>query len=324
MIAGFADAGRVLKEQRYVNAAARAAQFALQSMRSEHGGLLRTWKDGTTRINAFLDDYALVVHGLLALNRATGDIQWLDAARTLIDQARKQFWDKAAGGYFDTLQDQSDLFVRTKSMHDGAVPCGNSVMVCNLLDLHEATGEQVWKEQAATTLQAMSAIISRQPTGPALATSALSRFGELEGSDAAEGETGAANRAMQVSVEPSEVSLSFGESATVTITLRIAEGMHINAHEPGAEFLIPLRVQIIGGEGLEADMDYPEGVLTAFKVADEQLKAYFGTVVVKVRLHRIGPMSERPQLAITYQSCTDKACLAPVTELLPMRIMQAK
>jgi hypothetical protein len=110
-------------------------------------------------------------------------------------------------------------------------------------------------------------------------------------------------------------------SATIVITMRIAEGMHINAHEPGAEFLIPLRVHVIGGEGLEAAVDYPQGVLTAFEGADEQMKAHFGTVAVKVQLRRTGPMSERPKLSLTYQPCTDKACLAPVTDLLPVRIM---
>jgi hypothetical protein len=179
----------------------------------------------------------------------------------------------------------------------------------------------MWKARAAESLQAMSATIARQPTGPVLATLALSRLGIAEDLQAELREPGSATRAVQIVVEPSEVTLNPGASATIVITMRIAEGMHINAHEPGAEFLIPLRVQVIGAEGLEAAVDYPQGVLTAFEGADEQMKAHFGTVAVKVQLRRTGPMSERPKLSLTHQPCTDKACLAPVTELLPVRIM---
>jgi uncharacterized protein len=161
MIAGFADGGRVLKDQKYLNAAKRSADFVLRNMRSADGGLLRSYRGGQAKIDAFLEDYAFMIHGLVALHRATGEPRWLVEIKKLTEQTRTRFWDAAGtpgsggggGGYFDTLDGQSDLFIRTQSAYDGAVPCGNSVMLLNLLALHEITGDKKYLEDAAATLR---------------------------------------------------------------------------------------------------------------------------------------------------------------------------
>ena len=96
--------------------------------------------EALSKINGFFEDYALLIRGLVALHRAGGQSRYLEEAVRLAGEARQRFWDPG-GGYFDSLADQADLFVRTKSTYDGAVPCGNSVMLNNLLDLHELNGD---------------------------------------------------------------------------------------------------------------------------------------------------------------------------------------
>ena len=97
MIAGLADGGRVLEEPRYVEAARRAAGFVLASLRGEDGTLLRSWRAGQARIGAFLEDYALLIRGLLALHRATGERHWLDRSAELASEARSRFGDASRG-----------------------------------------------------------------------------------------------------------------------------------------------------------------------------------------------------------------------------------
>ncbi|MCA9283900.1 MAG: thioredoxin domain-containing protein, partial [Phycisphaerales bacterium] len=112
MIGGLADGGRALGEPRYVEAAAQAADFVLSALRADDGGLLRVHRAGASRIPAFLEDYALLAEGLVALHRASGDQRWLDAARELTIEATRRFRNDAArGGYYDTPPDQADLFV---------------------------------------------------------------------------------------------------------------------------------------------------------------------------------------------------------------------
>ncbi len=87
MIAGYAVAGQCLEEPKYTQAAAKAADFVLTKMRTKDGRLLRTYgvRPGTTtgeaRLNAYLDDYAYFIHGLLCLHDATKDKKWLDEAK---------------------------------------------------------------------------------------------------------------------------------------------------------------------------------------------------------------------------------------------------
>ncbi|MEE8153678.1 MAG: thioredoxin domain-containing protein, partial [Phycisphaerales bacterium] len=105
MIAGMADGGRVLDAPGYVDAARAAAQFVLSTMRSADGGLLRTYRAGQAKIDAFSVDYAFMIRGLIALHRATGESQFVEEAVMLAAAARDRFWDYRLGAYFDTLPD---------------------------------------------------------------------------------------------------------------------------------------------------------------------------------------------------------------------------
>jgi len=334
MIGGFADGGRALGEPKYIEAAGRAAAFVLTEMRAQDGGLYRTHRAGESKISAFAEDYALMIGGLLALHRAAEDARkpaWLDEAIALAGEARERFWDASAGGFFDTLPEQSDLFVRTKSRSDGAMPCANSAMINNLLDLHEITGERRWLDDAAATLRSMSEIIAGLPHGPVLATMALNRFAQeypgavgLEGQgDIAEAAAPRAvgDEAVTVRADVASVSLAMGDRATIVLSIEIAQGFHINAHEPGPEFLIPLKIELTGGEGLRADIAYPEGeVYVAAAISDAPMRVHTGSIEIPVGIERTGEITGTPQLVITWQACTDRACLLPKTMALPVGI----
>ena len=71
MIRALAYGGNVLEEPRYVEAAVTAAEFMLKHHRSPDGGLYRTSRDGASKYNGFLDDYAFFAQSLLALSDAT-------------------------------------------------------------------------------------------------------------------------------------------------------------------------------------------------------------------------------------------------------------
>ncbi|MEX0791964.1 MAG: thioredoxin domain-containing protein, partial [Pirellulaceae bacterium] len=97
MIAGLADAGRLLGEPKYTEAAEQAARFVLKTMKSEEGHLLRAYHQGKASHGAYLEDYTFLAHGLIALHRATGQQEWLDAAQSLTEQTITQFHDPQRG-----------------------------------------------------------------------------------------------------------------------------------------------------------------------------------------------------------------------------------
>ncbi|MCZ6834275.1 MAG: DUF255 domain-containing protein [Planctomycetota bacterium] len=339
MIKGYADGGRVLDEQKYIDIAVKAADFVLSEMRDDAGGLLRTHRNGVSKIQAFAEDYALMIRGLLALHQATMDSRWLDEAVQLAGLMRDRFWNEVNGGYFDTLPDQSDLFVRTKSSYDGAMPCANSAMLNNLLELYEATGDERFLNDAQKSLESFSAVIARQPRGPIMATKALHRFIEnypervlpqdeipvavdspTSPDSPARQEFGDA--AVTAWVDQARMELAQDEQITLLLTLEIKKGYHINAHEPGIDFLIPLKVSLQDASGLLFEVEYPQSeAYEAKAIAEEPMKVHTGTIEIPIRIQRNGPVTGTPMITVTWQACTDQACLMPSTETVPLTIV---
>ncbi len=168
MIAGYADAAIALGQPRYAETAERAALFLLTKLRSKEGTLLRTFSltsdgQGWAKLNAYLEDYTFLVHGLLVLHDATGKKQWLDEAAALTNAMIDRFGDKTGGGFFFTSHDHEELFVRTKDQYDGATPSGNSMAALNLVRLVRKTGDARFTKEAERTLQAFGRNFQANP-----------------------------------------------------------------------------------------------------------------------------------------------------------------
>ena len=179
MIAGLADSGRILKEPKYIAAAEKAAGFVLAELKTEQGRLLRTYSGGQAKLNAYLNDYAYLSHGLLALHRATGDKKWLSAADETTGKQLELFADEA-GGFFFTSKDHETLFVRAKDPVDGASPAGSSVAALNLLALAKALDKSEYVKHAEATIQSVAAILEGSPTATPLMATAVPRLLEAQ------------------------------------------------------------------------------------------------------------------------------------------------
>ena len=163
-LAAFAEAGRALGRPDYIAAAVENAEFLTTSM-VESGRLLRSWKDGRAKIKGYLEDYAMVGVGLLALYEATFDRRWLDESRRLADAALGLFWDAEREAFFDTGTDQEALVVRPRNLFDNAVPSGSSVAIDWLFRLAILFGEGHYEAQALKALRPMADLMNRYPSG---------------------------------------------------------------------------------------------------------------------------------------------------------------
>jgi uncharacterized protein YyaL (SSP411 family) len=163
-LAAFAEAGRALGRPDYVAAAVKNAEFLTTAM-LDGGRLLRSWKDGHARIKGYLEDYAMVGTGLLALYEATFDRRWLDLSRRLAEEALRLFRDGERQAFFDTGTDQEALVVRPRNLFDNAVPAGSSVAIEWLLRLHAFVGEARYEALALEALRPMADLMRRYPSG---------------------------------------------------------------------------------------------------------------------------------------------------------------
>ncbi len=163
LIRGLADAGRILDEPSYREAARDAAEFLLANLRTDDGRLLRTYGAGRAKLNAYLDDYAFLADGLIALHQATGRRQWLDRAARLTDKQIELFWDDEQGGFYFTSRDHQALIARSKDPADSALPSGNAVSVSNLLYLAEQLDQPAYRRRAEETLRTFAPLLKRSP-----------------------------------------------------------------------------------------------------------------------------------------------------------------
>ncbi len=181
MIAGLAVAGQALDDKKSIDRAARAADFVLKTMHTDKGRLLRSYgaapgRKAEARLNAYLDDYAFLVYGLLCLQEATKEKRWLDEAKRLTDLMVQFHGDDKQGGFFYTSNDHEKLFARSKEQYDGAQPSSNSMAARNLVRLWQKTGDERYARLAEKTFQALAGPLKESPGNLTALADALAMY----------------------------------------------------------------------------------------------------------------------------------------------------
>ncbi len=161
----FAEAAVPLGADGYLEVARGCAQFLLTRLRRDDGRLLRSWKDGRSGPPAFLEDYALLIDGLLALHAADGDPRWLAESFALAEAMVDLFWDDAIAGFYDTARDHQALVVRPRDVGDNATPAGASVAAEVLLRLAALAGRDDYRQRAEAVIVGQAGMLTRFPAG---------------------------------------------------------------------------------------------------------------------------------------------------------------
>ena len=164
MLAAFAEAGAILDNSEYLEIARRTADFLLAELQSG-GRLLRTWKDGSAKLNGYIEDYANLADGLIALYQASGELRYLTEAKRLADLMITEFWDEENGGFYFTSNDHEELIVRNKDFYDNATPSGNSAAADVLLRLAKFYGEDKYERFGVTVIRMAAPQLARYPQG---------------------------------------------------------------------------------------------------------------------------------------------------------------
>jgi uncharacterized protein YyaL (SSP411 family) len=136
-------------------------------MKDNKGRLLHRYRNGSSGIEAQLDDYAFFTWGLLELYEAAYKEEYLAFACSITDDLINRFWDEQFGGFYFTSKEAHELLVRQKEIYDGALPSGNSVTLLNLIRLSMLTFDSRYLEKASELSACFSGDIIRAPSGSA-------------------------------------------------------------------------------------------------------------------------------------------------------------
>lgn len=324
MIRAYARAGKILQRQDYVDKASHAALHLLSTLRDQEGRLLRSARNHQASLPAYLDDYAFLVSGLLALHEATQQEKWLNAARLLTDQQISLFHDSQQGGFYFTAHDHESLIARTKSAYDSVLPSGNSVSIQNLTRLAKLTGDSIYVDIAQKSINAFSQQLRQSPGSLAYFSLASQEFLEAFGSKdnntladrILQGGLSSSNEAdseaMKTETQPKDEELVVhlmpqkligkdpkiqpkgyfsqsgaqpGKTLKVAVQIKIDEGWHINANPAQPDFVIPTQLSTRKEDMLRLqNVSYPPGHEFRLKGIEEALLVYEGTVKITAEL----------------------------------------
>ena len=309
MIAGLAHGSTALNEKRYAEAAERAATFILTSMR-DGDRLNRTYRKGQSKLMGYLDDYAFLADGLIDLYEATQNPRWLDEAHDLLGQLDKHFSSSDGGGYYFTAQDHENLLSRSKDPFDKAVPAGNAVAARAWVRyaIHRRDADAF--KRAEDILNAFSFLLQRAPRAAATLAETLDLYLNARQdflADETKSNPDALTTANTAHVQCAVIKDS-GDSAYI-LRLIIDEHWHINAHEPGMDYLIGTTLLLAEGkEGTLTVPAYPKGKTFTVAGLEESISVYSGTTDIPFILQGTG---EKATLEIKLQTCDDSRCLPP-------------
>ena len=164
MITAFAKGYRVTGNQTYLEAAQNCISF-IEGNLLDGTKLMHTFKDGSAKIDGYLDDYSYFANSLLDVFEVLPNPRYLELARLLGVHLADHFWDEEAAGFFMTSDDHEQLIVRPKSNYDLSLPSGNSVS-CNLmLRLYRLTQEKKFLDISTAIIESQGQSAAENPFG---------------------------------------------------------------------------------------------------------------------------------------------------------------
>ncbi|MFL5638173.1 MAG: thioredoxin domain-containing protein, partial [Gemmatimonadaceae bacterium] len=181
MLRAIATTARVFDRDDFGKLAIRNAEFLMRELVRD-GRVMRSHKEGVTRISGFLEDHAAVALGFLGVYELTFDERWVERAREIADAMIEWFWDDEVGAFFDTARDAEQLITRPRDITDNATPSGTSLAVELLLHLAELQHDGEYRRRAVFVLETAAEPMVRFPIafGHLLGSADMELYGAIE------------------------------------------------------------------------------------------------------------------------------------------------
>ncbi len=165
MLSGLLDAYAVFGEERFLQLALDNAKFIEAYQTKKDGGLWHSYKNGTSTINGFLEDYAFVIEAYIKLYQNTLDESWIHRSKDLTNYAIRHFHNEPSGMFYFTSDMDPALITRKTEVDDNVIPSSNSVMAKNLEILGIVFGIADYENKASKMLHNMKSGFEAYPSG---------------------------------------------------------------------------------------------------------------------------------------------------------------
>ena len=164
MISAFAKGYRVTGDENYLIRAKNCIAFIEKNL-FVNGKLLRSYKNGISKIDGYLEDYSYFANALLDVFEISPDSKYLDLAVSLGNYLVDHFWDEKNNSFFMTSDTHESLIIRPKSNYDLSLPSGNSVSCSVLFRLFHLTQEKKFIEISKQIMESQAQVAAENPFG---------------------------------------------------------------------------------------------------------------------------------------------------------------
>lgn len=164
MITALAKGYEITQDARYQKAAEDCVDFIISNL-LKGDELFRTFKNGQTKIQGYLDDYSYFANSLLDVFQNNPDKKYLILSKQLGKYLIDHFWDDQTNSFFMTGDAHEKLIVRPKSNYDLSLPSGNSVSAFLMLRLYHFTQEKIFLEISTKILESQAQMAAENPFG---------------------------------------------------------------------------------------------------------------------------------------------------------------
>ncbi|CAM4208936.1 thioredoxin domain-containing protein [Gillisia hiemivivida] len=165
MLSGYVDAYKITHNEDYLAIALKNAYFIKKHLYKTEGNLQRSFKNGESSINGYLEDYAFLIEACIKLYEVTFDFNWLTFSKDLIDCCIQNFHDPKSGLFYFTSKQDQPLITRNYELSDNVIPASNSVMAQNLFKLSKYFGQKDFLTISEKMLTAVTPQLKDYPQG---------------------------------------------------------------------------------------------------------------------------------------------------------------
>ncbi len=165
MLSGYVDAYKITQNEDYLAIALKNASFSKNHLYKSGGNLQRSFKNGESSINGYLEDYAFFIEAFIKLYEVSLDFDWLNFSKELVDYSIENFYNSKTGLFYFTSKKDQPLITRNYELSDNVIPASNSVMAQNLFKLSKYFEVENFMNISKKMLKAVTPQLEDYPQG---------------------------------------------------------------------------------------------------------------------------------------------------------------
>jgi uncharacterized protein len=153
LLSGFCEVYKATGDQNTLKKAKELADFFLEQLSKDDGGLWHTFNRGEAYLDGYLSDYAPAIAAFINMYQVTFEEAYLLQAKSWMEYCIEHFYDETSGLFYLTSDHAETLVSRPRELSDNVISSSNAMLARTFWQLGHYFDQEVLKEMADVMLQ---------------------------------------------------------------------------------------------------------------------------------------------------------------------------